>query len=659
MKKITTMIFLLLVSFSVGISQSQDNILITIDGKDISRNEFMHIYKKNNQNIQSGDKTGIDDYLDMFINFKLKVIEAENLGIDTIPSVKNEIEKYRHELAKPYLVDSQVLQNLLQEAYERSKKEIRASHILIKFPQKISYEDTLLSYEKVLGIRRRIVNKEEPFIEVAKATSDDPSVKNNGGDLGYFSAFRMVYPFENAAYKLDIDEVSNPVRTQFGYHLIKKTDVRDAKGQVKVAHIMLLAPKSMKEEEKIKKKEKINNIYQKLKDGANFAELAKEYSDDKGSASNGGELPWFGTGRMVPAFEEAAFSLDETGEITQPVRTSVGWHIIKLLNKKELGPFEEEKNAIKQKVQNNPRYQVAGDSLISDLKKDYGYSLDSASMLKIHDIVLDEEENYYPNRIQSLKNNKTPLFQFAGKKFTIGDFISFLDNPPRELTNNYKNKYLFDKAYHRYVDNQIIKYEKSLLKEKHKEYKYLVNEYHDGILLFEIMDRKVWTKASEDTTGLKNYYQENKENYKWGERYKGKIYLFDTKDTKEKVQKMKKGGLFRKSYSDEEILNELNINGKQKVKINEKIFRKGENPVIDYHVWNIGTEKDIDDKKPYWIKGKIVPPTIKTLNEARGEVIADYQNYLEKQWIDELRDKYDIHIKEKVLQTLKEKTSHQ
>ncbi|MFP4041195.1 MAG: peptidylprolyl isomerase [Bacteroidales bacterium] len=657
MKKITVLIFLFTLLVNTIEAQKNNDIFLSIDGKEITKEEFVRIYKKNNRNLDSGKKTSVDEYLDMFINLKLKVAEAENMGIDTITSVKEEIKKHKNELAKPYLIDSQEFKNLVEEAYERSQKEIRASHILVKFPQKKSYEDTLRAYKKTKNIRKRIIKKDEDFKEVAVATSDDPSVKTNEGDVGYFSVFKMVYPFENAVYQMDPDEISKPVRTQYGYHIIKKTDEREAKGRIKVAHILLLAPESMEKSKREAKKEDINDIYHKIMSGENFEELAMEYSEDKGSARNGGELPWFSVGRMVPEFEEAAFSLENKGDITRPVKTRIGWHIIKLIDREEIGSFEEAKKTIENKIQNDERYQIARDSLIEDLKKKYDFELKKENLANIKDKLLNEEDELLTSKISSLTNNKEILFNFNETDYKVSDFASYLNELPDDLKNNYKDKYLFDKALERFISSKIIDYEKSLLKDKYKNYKYALREYYDGILLFEIMDRKVWEKASEDTAGLEKFYQKNKDKYMWPQQYEGKIYLCDDESTLKKVKKMKKGGLFKKSHSDEKIIEELNTDEKTKVEIKKGTFQKGDNPIIDYQVWNIGNDKDLPQDKYFMVQGEIIQERIKTLKEARGEVIADYQEQLEEEWINELREKYQVDINQEILEEVKQELS--
>ncbi len=651
MKKIVLLIFFTFIGVSLIISQESNNTLLTIDGEKISKEEFLRIYNKNTQNIDSGEKTDMDEYLDLFINFKLKIIEARNQGIDTLPSVKEEIQKHKKELARPYLVDNDVLDSLVREAYQRSKKEVKASHILIKFPKNLTYKDTSFTYEKAKDILKRIIKKGESFNEVARATSDDPSVKKNGGNLGYFTALQMVYPFENKVYKMQSGKISNPVRTKYGYHLIKKTGERKAKGEVRVAHIMLLAPESMPEEKRKEKKDKINEIYHELMRGADFKEMAKKHSDDKGSANQGGKLPWFGVGRMVPEFEEAAFSLDKTGEITTPVRTSIGWHIIKLLDKRELGSFEEERKQIKKKVTNNPRYSIARDSLLEQLKNTYKFSKDD-SLYERYASSIIKDNKIYPSEAKD-KMLQKKLIEFEAHSFTLKDFTEYHEQALKKLRQKFQGRYFLDEALKAFADEKIIDYEREKLPEKYPEYKYTFKEYREGILLFEIMDRKVWSKASEDTTGLKKYFNNHRDNYKWGERFKGKIYLADNKKILKKVKKLKKGGLFRRSRSDKEILNEYNTNGENKVEIKEGTYLKGENRIIDQQAWNIGQKKDIKENRPYFVKGEKIPPQNKALDEARGAVLADYQNYLEEQWIDKLKKKYKVEVNHKVLENLK------
>lgn len=627
--------------------------MLTIDDHQITQKEFLRIYQKNQQNLASGDQTPVEDYLDLFIDFKLKVIEAENSQLDTLPSIENELSKYRDELAKPYLIDQKVLEQLMREAYQRSKQEVRASHILISIPRPAAYQDTLRAYNKIKSIRKRIRKKKTSFNAVAKATSDDPSVKSNSGNLGFFTALQMVYPLENKAYQMKTHQISQPFRTRHGYHLLKKTGERKAKGKIKVAHIMLLAPESMSEAKRREKKEKINELYHRIKQGASFEELARKHSEDKTSARQGGELPWFGVGRMVPSFEKAAFSLEQKGTITQPVKTRIGWHIIKLLDRKTLKTYQEEKSQIKRKITQSPRYEIAQDSLIAELKNQYRVKENKSHFNNLLQFVDEKAHQVQWDRLKSRAPNKT-LFSIKDQNYSTTDFIAYLQNLPDELEGKFRGHYLIDTAYHSFLKDKILDYEKQRLPEKYPDYQYLLQEYHDGILLFEIMDRQVWSKASRDTTGLRQYYQNHKNQYMWGERFRGRVYLCDDQKTLKKVRKMKKGGLFRKKYSDQQVLDELNSDKEQQVRIQSGTFSKGENQVIDYHVWNKGSEKQVQDQKPFLVKGEKIPPQPKSLDEARGAVLADYQNYLEEQWLEKLKEKYTIQVNDQVLEQIKQ-----
>ena len=306
---------------------------MTVAGKNITKTEFEAIYHKNNTKNAASDTKSLEDYMQLFINFKLKVKEAEELGLDTVSAFKNELEGYRKQLAAPYLTDNEVNDKLLKEAYERMKKDVRASHILIKCDAGALPKDTLAAYNKAISARNRVV-KGEDFAKVAKELSDDPSAKDNGGDLGYFTSMQMVYPFEDVAFKTAKGAISEPIRTQFGYHIIKVLDRRPSQGQITVAHIMVRSNPGMPEEDSIAARKKIFDIYDRLKKNENFSSLALEFSDHTDSKTKGGVLPAFGTGTMVPSFENAAFALKDTNSFSMPFQTPFGWHIVKLKNRK-------------------------------------------------------------------------------------------------------------------------------------------------------------------------------------------------------------------------------------------------------------------------------------------------------------------------------------
>ncbi len=505
---------LTLIVANVAVSQTnKDATLMTIAGSKVTVAEFESVYHKNNTKETTNDNKSLNDYVDLFVNFKLKVKEAEEMGLDTAKSFKDELSGYRKQLSQPYLTDKDVNEKLLSETYNRLKEDIRASHILVKVAENALPKDTLDAYNKIMKIRARIV-KGEDFNKVAaeKGISDDPSAKDNGGDLGYFTALQMVYPFETAAYRTKVGQVSNPVRTRFGYHIIKVVDRRPAQGEVLVAHIMIKTPPNMKEEDSVNTYKKTQEIYEKIKAGTEkFDDLAQQFSDDKASAKKGGELPWFGTYKMPPEFEKASFALKNKGDMSEIVRTKYGWHIIKLKDKRGLASFEEMKSELKAKVTKDSRSQVGRESLISKIKTEYKFKE-----------VLKAREEFYKVMDTSLFEGKwditkakalnKPMFSLNDKNYTQSDFATFISNHQSKRSKA-DYKMVVDGLYKQFVDETVITYEESRLDSKYPDFKSLMQEYRDGILLFELTDQKVWSKAVKDTTGSKAFYEKNKTNY--------------------------------------------------------------------------------------------------------------------------------------------------
>jgi peptidyl-prolyl cis-trans isomerase SurA len=357
-----------LIYLSISTGNAQDNeVLLTIDNQQVTSKEFMTVYQKNNVDIQTAEKKSIEEYLELYINFKLKVIEAESLGLDTVQSFRKELDGYVNQLTEPYLVDRDYEEALIREAYDRLQEEVNVSHIMIRVRNGATPEDTLKAWNTINNLYDSAIVAPS-FEELALETSEDPSVKDNNGNLGYFTAFRMVYPFENAAYQTNPGNISRPFRTTFGYHIVKVYDVRPARGELRTAHIMLISNDQSTEAEKKEAERKIQEIYSELKQGANFTEMARVYSEDRGSSRKGGELPWFSTGRMVPEFEEAAFSIEKDGDISEPVKTQFGWHIIKRLEYRKMGSYEEEYKSLKSKVEKDKRSRGSRESLIRKLK---------------------------------------------------------------------------------------------------------------------------------------------------------------------------------------------------------------------------------------------------------------------------------------------------
>lgn len=643
-KKFLVICFISLIASMFSLAQT-DEVLLTIDDNKILKDEFVRIYEKNKTNLSTGEVTSLNDYLELFINFKLKVFEAQKLGLDTMSDFITEFSGYKKQLSRPYLLDSKANESIIQEAYKRMTQEIRASHILVKLSEDATPEDTAEAYQKALEIKRRILNG-EAFDVVAKGSSDDPSVKNNGGDLGYFTVFQMIYPFESVVYKSEIGEVSNPVRTRYGYHIVKVTDKRKATGKVKVAHIMIATPRGSSEDVVKEKKNLSNEIYHKLKQGEDFGKLAETYSDDKGSARNGGELPWFGVGRMVKEFEKAAFDLSFDGEISQPIQTGFGWHIIKRIDRNEIPSFEEAKAEIERKVGSDKRADIARKALINKLKLEYEFTEKKQN----RPVTFDSISNVYMLKTKYLENNFTQndtLFAFMNMVFTEKDFRDYVNE---RLRTESSSAYDYKVQYEHFIDEKILAVEEERLEEKYPEYKYLLKEYHDGMLLFEITDQMIWSKAIKDTIGLESYYETNKKNYMWEERWEGSIYTCANEEIATKVSKIINKSSFGRKVTEKDLLAMFNADS-DRVTIESGLYSKGENEMVDALVWN-QNQKKVNTKNTI-LKGDKVKPEIKTLDEARGAVISDYQDYLDEQWIQNLRSKYNIKVNESVLSSIK------
>ena len=639
---------LLLCSVYLFVINANDDVLIKINDRKITSDEFLRIYNKNNNN-NTIDNKSIKEYLDLFINFKLKVIEAEELGYDTMPVFINEFEKYRKQLVKPYLVDKEAQDNLIKELYERMKWEISASHILITIGRQASPEDTLIAYNKIMEIRQRILNGEN-FNEVARATSEDPSAKMNGGELGYFTAFSMVFPFENAAYNTKVGDISMPVRSSFGFHILKVEDKRPYRGEIKVAHIMKMVPNGSSPDFKDSMKTEIFKIYDKIKAGEDFAELAKKYSDDKSTGAKGGELPWFSsTSRIIAEFVNACFTLKDNGDISEPFETQYGWHIVKKLDSRGLKSYDELKDEIAEKIKRDPNRNILSeDKAVEKLKKEYNFTEDLSKLEYLSGVVTDKVFSKKWNA-SACESNET-IFTLDTKNYTQKDLADYIEKTQSE-SSPYSIPIYVTEKYKSFVKQSVLDYEESRLDEKYPEYRYLVQEYHDGILLFNLTDEMVWSKAVKDTVGLHEFYMNHINDYMWNERVDATIYSSDNTDKIKALSKILKKSDKEKSEAVEMVCDSTNL---QCVNFENGLYEKGDNEMIDKIKWQKGVSKPIKkDNQLYIVQIKnILPEQSKTFEEATGIITSDYQNYLDKQWISELKSKYTIEVNNDLLNKL-------
>jgi peptidyl-prolyl cis-trans isomerase SurA len=725
----------------------------TLGDYPVPANEFAYVYRKNNSSAPDyGTRQSVNDYLDLYTNFRLKVLEAEKRGLDTTQAFKRELDGYRQQLAQPYLTEKSVTDQLVREAYDRMGQEVNASHILFRVAPDATPQDTLAAYQKAEKARQQAVAGED-FGQLARTQSEDPSAKENGGKLGYFTAMQMVYPFESAAYKTPVGQVSQPVRTRFGYHIIKVNDKRAAQGEIKVAHLMIRMNANAAKSDSLTAKKKIDELYSRLKKGENWDKLVAQFSEDAGSAANGGELPPFGTGRMIPSFEEAAFKLQKPGDLSAPVQTPYGWHVIKLIEKQPLAKFADLEAGLKSKVAKDSRSELNKAAFLKRVRqedqfaevpaaKTYAFSkADTALVAGRFKYAAPAAATGKPAK--GAVTDNSALFTIKGKAYTVKDFLTYAQQNQRPRTGAQPG-FAMQQLYDQYVEQSLTDFEKTSLDSKYEDYRMLVKEYRDGILLFQLMDEKVWSKAIEDTVGLKKYFAENQAKYQWDQRVQGTVVSAATPALLTRVQKELKTGRFpvtknvpkvapfragsagftkigvlnlqelakrmmqdtvtrvtltgrvkkgekaslaaaradsaarylrvrsgvparristavqKAPAADNQVLiavvtsnptaieAALNEQNPLSVQISQRIFQKGDNKVMDEMMGKgPGIYNVQKDGRYYAVTiDKALPAGPKTLAEARGQATSDYQTYLEKEWIAQMRAARPVKVNE-------------
>lgn len=649
---------------SVAHAQEKDPVILKVAGEEITKSEFLTVYQKNNVNGEVLDRKSLEEYMELYINFRLKVKEAESLGMDTMRSFVDELAGYRKQLAQPYLIDENMNKALLEEAYNRKKEDIRASHILIKVDRNASPEDTLAAYKKIMALRKRAM-KGEDFGKLAMESSDDLSakdrmdnnrnIKGNRGDLGYFTVFDMVYPFETGAYNTRVGEISMPVRSDFGYHLIKVTDRKPALGRVQVAHILMRPAANATAADSAAMEQKVMEVFKRVQAGEDFAELAKQFSEDKTTATKGGTLPWFGANRMIPEFIKEVSKLKEINEVAEPFTSSFGWHIVKLVDKKEIGSYDDNLNDLKQNLSRSDRAKKSEEALLGRIKEEYKFTQNQKTKADFYKIVSDTIFKGGWKWNDALSKSKAELnkvmFTIGRQSFDQKDFGQWLEKNQRQGAKESIQAYV-DRMYTTFVNQKLLDYEDSQLERKYPEFRMLMKEYRDGILLFELTEQKIWSKASKDTTGLEAFYKNNKENYMWGPRVDASIYTFNT--TNKKVLDDFRA-LLKRNLTDHELLEEMNNDSTSVLSVDRRKYEKGDNAMVDAAKWEKGIISEaLSDGKTSIVRiNDVLAPEVKKLNEARGLVTANYQDYLEQQWIKELRAKYPYDVNEVVLSSIK------
>lgn len=615
--------------------------LMTINDEKISINEFENIFYKNNEDIEI-TKEYLDEYIDLFINFKLKVKESKELGYDTLSSFIKELDGYKKQLSKPYLRDNNFNENLFNEALERIQFDINASHILIK----IENNDAKSALNEALSIRNQIISKEISFSDAAVKYSDDEYVLDSKGNLGYFTAFMMLYDFESVAYNSSIGEVSVPVKTQYGYHLILVNDKRKAVGERKVAHIMFKTGKGANTKKINESYKKASETYDLLTKGDKFVEVAERFSEDRSTAVKGGVLPSFGVGKMVREFEEATFSLKLPGDFSKPFQTPYGWHIVMLLEDNPVKLDDDLFLSVKQKIEKDSRSKLSNEFMITKLKDLYNIKIYKENFNFLRKIAVKEvSKSAWDNEL--LIDGDKKIFKIESKSYSLKELSDF-------IINNQKKNNDFDQLYIEFLNLSLLSYEESQLESKYPEFKNLLKEYKEGILLFDITNNNVWKKAVEDSAGLSNYFNENLSDYKWNERLDVSIFTCLNYNVSYKVRnqlyKLKRGLI-----KDIDVLNKINSSSPLNVQLVSGQFSKNENNIVDQIVWKKGISKSVkNDDGSYTVVfvHDILNARAKNLNETKGKVISDYQKFLDLTWIKFLRSKYKVELNKNLLYSL-------
>ena len=656
MKKQVLFFVLILFSSSL-IAQTNDPVIMKVNGKDIKKSEFEYIYQKNN-NERVFDKKNLEEYITLFKNFKLKVAEAETQGLDTTIAFSNELNEYRTQLAKSYLTNSPLDENLIRQEYGRLKEKVEISHILITFSgedigqqqnKKLLPADTLASYKKIMQIQKRL-SKGENFEKVAMEVSNDKRSleSDRKGYLGWFTALSLIPSMEDGAYNTPVGHVSEPVRTAFGYHIIKVLNRQINPGQIRASHILISCPSNADTIQVSDAEIKIKDIQSQVQNGEDFAELAKRYSEDKASAVKGGDLSWFGSGQMVPEFEAAAFALKEIGDVTQ-VRTQFGFHIIKLLERRPFPTFEEKRDEVVSILQRNGCLMILNQPGVEKLKQENGFAKDEKTYNELYQAAntIHLTDSVF---IDQFKTNESVLFIANDNPYTVAQFITFLKSRSNsllvvstDLLSNYLSEFEFD---------CLQKEENKSLEAKYPEFRNLMNEYRDGILLFEVSNREVWDKASRDTAGLKVFFEQHKANYAWNQpHYKGYVIL--CKDSKNKKKMMKETAKMNPGAAVDYLLENYKVGEVAYVKIEKGLFVKGDNPFVDETIFKTGKAQCPEEFQDFFVLGKLLPDLPEEYTDVKGLVITDYQQYLEDEWVKMLNEKYPVQIYPDVVNAIK------
>jgi peptidyl-prolyl cis-trans isomerase SurA len=624
----------------------------------VPADEFEYVFNKNKDIGKQIDPKTPQEYLDLYIAFKRKVAEAMVLEKDQVPAFQQEYQSYYKQLVKPYMTDKLADARILEEAYGRLQTDVHAAHIMLDLAEDALPEDTVRVYQEILKIRQRLTNGEDFGTLAQKISSDTYSAQRNG-DLGWFTAFQMVYPFETAAYNTPVGQISMPVRSPYGYHLVKVIERRPARYKMEAAHILLMDnPENPSE---TNAEAQINALFEQLNTGADFGELAKTYSMDKTTAKNQGRLPVFGMNDMLPEFEEAVFDLPTDGAYTGPFKTKIGWHIAQRIRKVNVPALADIKSELEAKIRRDARSNASKTVYLNQLRASYALKSDPKALKKILATVDSNFTKGTWNTPSPAKKWDKPLATLTlpgtatTKVFTQWEALQWLKTVQEKPRPGKNAKTFAYEALSRRLDDWLLTEEEALLPSKFPAFRFLANEYKEGILVFELTREMVWDKASKDTAGLNAFFEAHKNTYSWNERRSGQVYQCSDEATASKLLR-----LLNKGTEPSKAVSLLSTKNPLAVRLTTVDAEKGsQNLSREQELLLAAKGTGLTRTSPtelVWVKS-LRAPEPKAMREVRGAVIADYQKILEQQWMESLKNKYPVTIDAAAWQALQEKLS--
>jgi peptidyl-prolyl cis-trans isomerase SurA len=636
-------IFIFLITFSpASFAQIKNNeVLFTVNEEPVLATEFIRVYSKNLDLVQDESQKDVDAYLKLFVNYKLKLAEAKALNFDKTPKYIKELNGYKKQLIKNYSTDNKVTDELVKEAYERISYDIKARHILVRIdPQVI---DTTEAYNKILDLRERLLKEGFDKLKASAHNANTIFIE----DLGYFSGFKMVYDFENAAYNTPVGEVSQPFRTQFGFHVVEVLDKRKSRGEVTVGHIMIM---NQQKDSSVIPETRIKQIYKLIQQGQQFEDLARQFSEDKSSAKNGGKLRAFKSGQLASVtFEDQAFSMKNIGDISEPFQSDYGWHIIKLYDKKPLAPFEDVKRDLEQRVKRDLRSKLINSSMTKKLKEKYKLSNKNKALSYFEGLINDSYFTKSWNIPETLPKDKI-LVTIGNKTYTYLDFANYLKTAQNNIKQKMPPHNLIQSQYEAFLDKEVLVYHEENLEFEDEEFASILNEYREGLLLFDLMESKVWNAVKNDTVALKHYYETHKDKYIWPERVDAIVI---TSANKNDVQSAKKE--LENNIDIQEIKTKLNTNDQQNIIVTSGVMTKDDQALPKGFEFKEGVSEIYEYNNAFHVVkvNKVLPEATRKFEEAKGLVISEYQTIFEENWLKELASKYKVNINFDILKKIK------